>query len=54
MDVAIFHFPDNGLSPVVLADLKANPPARMVYVNAELTMPARDGKQLVQLSCLAG
>jgi 23S rRNA (uracil1939-C5)-methyltransferase len=49
LDVAIFHPPGSGLSSEVLAALKANPPARLVYVNAELTMLARDGKQLAQL-----
>jgi 23S rRNA (uracil1939-C5)-methyltransferase len=48
-DVAVFHPSSSGLSRDVLAALKANPPARLVYVNSELTMLARDGKQLAQL-----
>jgi 23S rRNA (uracil1939-C5)-methyltransferase len=49
VDVAIFHPPGSGLSREVITALKANPPARLVYLNSELTMLARDGKQLAQL-----
>jgi 23S rRNA (uracil1939-C5)-methyltransferase len=48
-DLAVFHPPGIGLSRTVLQALKANPPARLIYLNAELTMLARDGKQLAQL-----
>jgi 23S rRNA (uracil1939-C5)-methyltransferase len=49
VDTAVFHPPGSGLSRQVLDALQTNPPARLVYVNAELTMLARDGKQLAQL-----
>lgn len=48
-DVAIFHPPGSGLSRELLATLEKNPPQRLVYVNGELTMLARDGKQLARL-----
>ena len=48
-DVAVLHPPSSGLSREVLDAIKANPPARLVYLNAELTMLARDGKQLAKL-----
>jgi 23S rRNA (uracil1939-C5)-methyltransferase len=48
-NVAIFHPPGSGLSRELLALLEKNPPRRLVYVNGELTMLARDGKQLARL-----
>ncbi len=47
-DTAVFHPPSSGLSQAVLQALAAKPPERLVYLNAELTMLARDGKQLAQ------
>jgi 23S rRNA (uracil1939-C5)-methyltransferase len=47
-DVAVLHPPSSGLSRAVINALKAKPPTRLVYLNAELTMLARDGKQLAQ------
>jgi 23S rRNA (uracil1939-C5)-methyltransferase len=48
-DLAVFHPPSSGLSAAVLAALEARPPPRLIYLNAELTMLARDGKQLSKL-----